>query len=281
MAASCTTAPSARATPLSPKRLPTYHADAIAELHVWLDGGGWTILGVTLRWKKFGTECWLNLRANPTTLLIGTNVFAADTGLDLDRERLCRYRHPFLLFERLLRAVDPAFRWSNATAGRIERGDLELKNVQLAYYLPFKDRAGLRRFLHWLRAVFCTPIVTKTWSSFELGKYLRLRVETKLDARGRPTGVMIRAYRNAARNADVTTNFYDKAATLKKAGRAALGEPRREWLERHLRTDVTLHPLRSAACSPPRAWRANRAPSPPGAARWRSSTARRTASADG
>ena len=168
----------ARYTPVSEAAAKArYQADATAELHVWLDGGVRTILNVTLRWKKFGTECWLNLRANPTTLLIGTNVFAADTGLDPDRERLCLYRHPFLLFERLLRAVDPAFRWSDATAGRIERGDLELKNVQLAYYLPFKGRAGLRRFLHWLRAVFCTPIVTKTWSSFELGKYLRLRVE--------------------------------------------------------------------------------------------------------
>jgi hypothetical protein len=89
----------------------------------------------------------------------GTNVFAAATGLAVDRERLYLLRFPFLFLGRVLRAVDPAFRWSDATAARIKNGEFSLHNVQLAMYLPFADDGELRRFLRWLRAVYCTPIV--------------------------------------------------------------------------------------------------------------------------
>ncbi len=217
-------------------------ASARAELHVWLEGRVRTILFVELRWINQGAGCWLNVQASPTTLLVGGNAFAAKTGLDPDRERLYLYRYPFLLLGRILRAVDRTFAWSDDAAACIKAGAFKLHNAQLAFYMPFASRAELRRFLRWLDAVFCTPIVTGTWSSRTLGKYLRLNVESWPDARGCPTGVMLRAYRNAARNSDLTTNFYDKAATLKKAGRAALGGPRRDWLLRHLRVDVTLHP---------------------------------------
>jgi hypothetical protein len=218
-----------------------YVAHARAELHVQLEGGTRTTIVVTLRWKNRGAECWLNLQANPTTLLVGTNAFAAASRASPDRERLYLYRYPFLLLNRILRAVDSTFAWPGGAAACINNGAFMLHNVQLAFYMPFAGRAELRRFLRWLDAVFGTPIVTATWSSFTLGKHLRLNVGSKPDARGRPTGVMFRAHRNKAGNLDLTTNFYDKAATLRKARRAAPTKAHHDWLQRHLRVDVTLH----------------------------------------
>ena len=217
-------------------------ASAVAELRVAADGGAPTLLKVKLRWVNRGADCWLNVQGNPTSLLGGTNVFAAATGLAVDQERLYLLRVPFLFLRRVLRAVDPAFRWSDATAARIKNGEFSLHNVQLAMYLPFADDGELRRFLRWLRAVYCTPIVDENWSSFLLGEYIGLRVEAELDARGDPTGVMFRAFRNAAGNADVTVNVYNKLAALGEAETALLDRAQRDWLAKHLRVDITLHP---------------------------------------
>ena len=210
-------------------------ASAVAELRVAADGGAPTLLKVKLRWVNRGADCWLNVQGNPTSLLGGTNVFAAATGLAVDQERLYLLRVPFLFLRRVLRAVDPAFRWSDATAARIKNGEFSLHNVQLAMYLPFADDGELRRFLRWLRAVYCTPIVDEKWSSFLLGEFIGLRVEAELDARGDPTGVMFRAFRNAAGNADLTVNFYDKLAALGEAETALLDRAQRDWLAKHLR----------------------------------------------
>lgn len=217
-------------------------ASAVAELRVALDGGTPTLLKVKLRWVNRGADCWLNVQGNPTSLLAGTNAFVAATGLAADQERLYLLRFPFLFLGRVLRAVDPAFRWSDATAARLKSGEFSLHNVQLAMYLPFADDGELRRFLRWLRAVYCTPIVDEKWSSFLLGACIGLRVEAISDARGDPNGVMFRAYRNAAGNADLTVNFYNKLAALGEAGTALLGRPQRDWLAKHLRVDITLHP---------------------------------------
>ncbi len=68
-----------------------------------------------------------------------------------------------------------------------------------------------------------------------------LDIRAQADGRGRPTGVMFKARRNKAGNLDIVTNFYDKAATLKKARRAAPAKAHHDRLQRHLRVDVTLH----------------------------------------
>ncbi len=83
-----------------------------AELGVALEGGAPTLLKAGLRWANYGASCWLNLQAIPTSLLAGTNAFAAETGLAAARERLFLFRFPFLLFGRVLRAFAPSFRWS-------------------------------------------------------------------------------------------------------------------------------------------------------------------------
>ena len=55
--------------------------------------GAATRMTVTLRWV--GDNCWLNLQANPTTLLTATNAFAADTGLEGERELRFLFLYPF------------------------------------------------------------------------------------------------------------------------------------------------------------------------------------------
>jgi hypothetical protein len=92
---------------------------------------------------------------------------------------------------------------------------------------------------------------------------------------------MFRAFRNAAGNADLTVNVYNKLAALGEAETALLDRAQRDWLAKHLRVDITLHPpaigrLFTAAGLP-----RTRPTAPHGAARWRNSPAARTASATG
>jgi hypothetical protein len=47
-----------------------------------------------------------------------------------------------------------------------------------------------------------------------------------IEARPVAGAMLFRAYRDAGRNSDIAVNFHDKAATLKKAGRAPLPEVR-------------------------------------------------------
>ncbi len=66
-----------------------------------------------------------------------------------------------------------------------------------------------------------------------------LPVTKKLDANGRPIGVLLRAH--LGNNPDITVNIYAKAGTLEPDEKALLGEAGMRWLRRHLRVDVTLH----------------------------------------
>src|SRR5919199_686862 len=64
----------------------------VSVLHIAQFGAA-TRMTVTLRWV--GGNCWLNLQANPTTLLTGTNAFAADTGRENANDLFYLLRYPF------------------------------------------------------------------------------------------------------------------------------------------------------------------------------------------
>ncbi len=93
--------------------------------------GAATRMTVTLRWV--GGNCWLGLQANPTTLLTGTNAFAADTGLEGERELLFLFAYPFHLLRQILRTIDRSFDWPAEMAERIRRGDITAHNLQVAF----------------------------------------------------------------------------------------------------------------------------------------------------
>lgn len=97
--------------------------------------GAATRMTVTLRWV--GGNCWLNLQANPTTLLTGTNAFAADTGLEGERELLFLLLYPFHLLRQILRTIDRSFNWSADMAERVRAGDITAHNLQVAFPIPF------------------------------------------------------------------------------------------------------------------------------------------------
>jgi hypothetical protein len=200
-----------------------------------------TLMKGAVRWVNAGASCWLNLQANPTSLIIGTNALAVALGHQKSEE-LRLFRIPFFVLQQVLRAADPGFKFSKKTRGRIRSGEIALHNVQLAMYLPMDSRAELRFFLNWLYATFCTPIVLPNWETTLLGEYLGLRVDWRLGPDARPTGVMF--WRRADKDhALITVNFYDKLVTLSDQERALLGGQALDWLGQHLRLardDLTL-----------------------------------------
>jgi hypothetical protein len=199
--------------------------------------GAATRMTVTLRW--LGGNCWLNLQANPTTLLTGTNAFAADLSLQGAHELLYLFVYPFFLLRRILRAIGPAFDWSAEMAARIYRGDILAHNLQLAFHIPFERAGDARRFLSWLQVSYCLPYVDEHGHTHILGKLLGLRASTQLNGDGRPTGVLLRA--RQGNNPDLSVNIYAKADTLEPDEKALLGADGVRWLQRNLRVDVTLH----------------------------------------
>lgn len=199
--------------------------------------GATTRMTVTLRWV--GRNCWLNLQANPTTLLTGTNAFAADTGLEGERELLFLFAYPFRLLRQILRTIDRSFDWPAEMAERIRHGDITAHNLQIAFPIPFDRALDAHRFLPWLQVSYCLPYVDERRRTCILGGLLGLRASTELDANGRPTGVLLRAHQG--NNPDLSVNIYAKAGTLEPDEKALLGKAGLRWLRRHLRVDVTLH----------------------------------------
>jgi hypothetical protein len=199
--------------------------------------GAATRMTVTLRWVS--GNCWLNLQANPTTLLTGTNAFAADIGLAGARELLFLLVYPFHLLRQILRTIDRSFDWSSAMAGRIQRGDITAHNLQVAFHIPFNRARDARRFLSWLQVSYCLVYVDERGCTHILGDLLGLRASTQIDDTGCPTGVLLRAHQG--NNPDLSVNIYAKADTLEPEEKALLGEAGLRWLRRNLRIDVTLH----------------------------------------
>ena len=190
--------------------------------------GAATRMTVTLRWV--GGSCWLNLQANPTTLLTGTNAFAADTGLEGERELLFLLLYPFHLLRQILRTVDRSFSWSDQLDERIRRGEITAHNLQVAFHIPFDCARDAERFLSWLQVSYCLVYVDERRRTRILGELLGLRASTQLDDAGRPTGVLLRAHQG--NNPDITVNIYAKAATLEPEEKALLGEAGLRWLRR-------------------------------------------------
>ena len=199
--------------------------------------GAATRMTVTLRWV--GRNCWLNVQANPTTLLTATNAFAADTGLEGERELRFLFLYPFALLRQILRTIDHSFDWSAGMADRIRRGDITAHNLQVAFPIPFETALDARRFLSWLQVSYCLVYVDERGRTRILGELLGLRASTQLDDTGRPTGVLLGA--KQGNNPDITVNIYAKADTLEPEEKTLLGEAGLRWLRRHLRVDVTLH----------------------------------------
>jgi hypothetical protein len=209
----------------------------LSVLRVAQFGGSATRMTVRLRWV--GNNCWLNLQANPTTLLTGTNAFAADLGARDAHELSYLLRCPFYLLRRILRAIDSTFDWPTEMAARIRQGDIVVHNLQFAFSIPFDHEDDACRFLSCLQAIYCLQYVDERGRVRVLGKLLGLHASALFDDRGDSTGVLLRAFQG--NNHDLTVNVYAKADTLEPGEEALLREVGMRWLRRHPRVDVTLH----------------------------------------
>ena len=174
---------------------------------------------VKLRWV--GRNCWLNLQANGTTLLTGTNAFAADTGLQGARELPFVLVYPFFLLRRILRTIDASFAWPAVLAARIYRGDIIAHNLQFAFSISFDREDDACRFLSCLRAIYCLQYVDERGRVRVLGKLLGLRASPRSDDHDDSTGVLLRAFQG--NNHDLSVNAYAKADTLEPGEKALLG----------------------------------------------------------
>src|SRR5689334_7117652 len=110
-------------------------------------------------------------------MMLCTNAVAPALDTTCGRERMKMLRFPHDVLLRILRTIDKEFNWSPETAKRLQTGDCALHNVQVALYLNLKSRKGLERFLAFLAATYCTPIVMPGWRILQLGHYLGLSAD--------------------------------------------------------------------------------------------------------
>lgn len=212
--------------------------------------GSSTPIVVELRWVNRGARglgtCWLNLRANPSSLMAGTNALPVDIGLAADRTRRILFRWPFHLLRAVVRDRDPGFGWDADVAAALRSGEISLHNLQVALLLPMADGGELSRFLAWLYLTYCTPWPGPDGALNLLCGRLGMRGSGRLEGGG-IEGVMLRGFCGPVRrrHPSLTVNFYAKNPTLHDAElrllRRAGGDELVGWLARTLRLDLTLH----------------------------------------
>lgn len=190
---------------------------------------------------------WLNVRANPTSLLLGYNAFAVSIeGRTQAAERRMLLRLPFAALRRIVRAMDPEFTWEESTSLRIRKLAFRIGNAQVFTYLqtPIPSAA----YLAFLRNCYSVPFSRGRTSHNVLADDLRLKVQSE-GSFGRIETLLIRRMAGfSGLSADrhvLSVNFYDKslkAASDAGAANVDIGsEEVRSFLKSHVRVDITLH----------------------------------------
>ena len=188
---------------------------------------------------------WLNVRANPSSLINGYNAYAtAMPGQPRGAERELVLRAPFIVLKALLRKGQADFDWEPATARRIKGLQFKLCPIQIFTYL---DTAAFtpERFLGFLRAVLSSPfgdgkaaqgehrLVADLLGVEVLPKFVNRRIQSLLLVFRRGDCV------------ELSVNLYNKYAKASQdAGviHTEVGDDSvHQFLSSHLRADITLH----------------------------------------
>ena len=198
-------------------------------------------------------SCWLNIRANPSSLINGYNAFAVAIEGVSARDELGRVlRLPFRVFAMLLREMNPVFRWEKETAKRIKKLLFKACPVQVFTYMdptPFSSA----QLLGFLRIVLSCPLGDGQGGSATegrpgsayglLGDLLGIQIDARLVGGLTVQTLLLRIHRGGEQA--VSANFYDKhaEATNEAAARNVIpGEAEtRRFLSQNLRVDVTMH----------------------------------------
>jgi hypothetical protein len=203
-----------------------------------------TAMIIVLRVDNNSTP-WLNVRANPTSLLAGHNAYAVALVDATPRDELAALmRVPLNALEVVLRSVEPKFSWYPVTRQRIEALQFRVGPVQLFTYLPVpNDDRG--RFLGFVRAVLSCPFGNGKGRFQVLADCIDVRVDTRFSRDDDVQTLLLVCQED--KRAALSINLYEKDAKLAaeagtlseaaSAGMAAIADD----LKNALRLDLTLH----------------------------------------
>ena len=185
---------------------------------------------------------WLNLRANPSSLINGYNALGvALNGMSPNDERGRLLRTPFEVLRRLLREVDPKFEWEPETKARIKKLLFKACPVQVFTYMATAPFA-LDQWLGYLRAVLSCPLGNGDGGYCLLADLLGIELDSR--ARGGPVqGLLLRFMKHG--RVELSVNLYDKIAAARVDAaktNSEVGDAKvRDFLSKHVRVDATLH----------------------------------------
>lgn len=184
---------------------------------------------------------WLNVSANPTTVLLGSNVVAPEwPELSPWKQLGSLLRLPFALLKTALRVASAEFQWGEAVASRIRDLEFRVQTVQVYTYMP-----TAATLLSQIVATYSIPSVSR-----QRGKLLGTALGLKFYDRGAHeietvlVRVMAASRGPGATRQVLSANFYDKALKSEKdaaQGKIEVGaEGVMEFLRSHTRADITL-----------------------------------------
>ena len=185
---------------------------------------------------------WLNVRANPTSLINGYNAFSvAMDGMSTGAERAYVLSMPFVVLQMLLKSVEPTFDWERPTQQRINKLLFKLCPVQIFTYIdtaPFTPE----KFLNYVRAVLASSFGDGKGKYETVGDLLGVSVDAERNDRGVESLLLVFRRDGCA---ELSVNMYNKAAKARTDARtinAAIGSAdTRKYLSSNLRVDITMH----------------------------------------
>ena len=192
-------------------------------------------------------KCWLNIRANPTSLLAGYNAHGlALEGRNEHSERGIFMRLPFAMLRMIAQSVDPNFKWQDKTASRIAELAFKIGNTQVFTYV--KPPISLSDYMSFLQCCYGIPFASPRHNYCSIATALRLKIMSEGHNGLIETLLVRRMAGFVGGDADrgvVSICMYDKAAKA-RADAAAIdievgSAEAMEFLKQHLRVDITMH----------------------------------------
>ena len=207
-----------------------------------------TRMEITILCDKNGCW-WLNISANPTSLVLGYNARAVRLSGQLrSDERRKLMRLPFRVLQAVLQTVDPTFAWGAATELRIKKLAVRLKSSQVFMYVPLPKGLSRAEFLGFFRLMYALPSAKKNRDFGQIGDALRLKISDRGEIDDVQTLLIQRmaGFSNAGLSRQIASvGFYDKglkADVDSQIGGCPLVSPEdEEFFKTHVRLDITLH----------------------------------------